>query len=102
VKSDLGIIVTNPVIRRAVYGTYVILLVLAGAVQAALVSINVEQPPWLTAVLAALVYLGIPVAGLAAANSTISPKVAAIRPAPETPGLCNSPNCSDVEPHPSH
>lgn len=69
--NDLGAIITSATVRKTIYGAYVILLVAVGAVQAALLSIGASQPDWLTAAQAALVFLGIPIAGLAAANSGV-------------------------------
>lgn len=66
---NLGIVITSPTARKTIYGTYIILLVVAGAVQVAYAAIQLGQPAWLIAALAVLAYLGIPVGGLALVNS---------------------------------
>lgn len=67
--ADLGVIVTSPRARKAIYGAYVLLLLAAGATQVGFAAASVGQPVWLTSALAVLAYLGIPVGGLAAANT---------------------------------
>lgn len=71
VTPNLGNIITNPLIRKTIYGVYVILIVIAGALQVAYASVESfgGQPDWLTAGLAVLAYLGVPVGGLALANT---------------------------------
>lgn len=66
---NIGTIITSTTARKIIYGTYIILLVIAGAIQVAYVAIALGQPTWLVAALAVLTYLGIPVGGLALANS---------------------------------
>lgn len=68
--DNLGTVVTSNLARRIIYGTYVILLIGAGAAQVGFSSVQLAQPHWLTAALAVLVYLGIPVGGLAFVNAT--------------------------------
>lgn len=70
---NIGNIITSPTARKTIYGTYIILLVIAGAIQVAYVAIALGQPTWLVAALAVLTYLGIPVGGLALANSPTLP-----------------------------
>lgn len=67
--NDLGVIITSPRARRLIYALYVLLLVAAGAMQVAFAALEAGQPDWLVATLAVLAYLGIPVGGLAAANT---------------------------------
>lgn len=70
---NLGIVITSPNVRKVIYGTYIILLVIAGAAQVAYSAIQLGQPAWLVASLAVLAYLGIPVGGLALVNSPSKP-----------------------------
>lgn len=72
--ADLGVIVTSPRARKTIYGAYVLLLLAAGAAQVGFAAASAGQPVWLTAALAVLAYLGIPVGGLAAANTAVAPK----------------------------
>ena len=67
--NDLGVIVTAAKARKAIYGSYVLALVGAGAAQVAYASLELSSPSWLVASIAVLAYLGIPVGGLAAANT---------------------------------
>lgn len=82
---NLGIVITNPIARRRIYGTYIVLLVIAGAIQVAYAAIQLGQPVWLVATLAVLAYLGIPVGGLALVNSPTSAPVGVVYPDPSTP-----------------
>jgi hypothetical protein len=72
--ANLGNIITNAAARRLIYGVYVIGVVLLGAFQVAFASVQSwgGQPDWLTAALAVAAYLGIPVGGLALANTSNS------------------------------
>lgn len=72
--ADLGVIVTSAKLRKQIYGAYVLLLLLAGATQVGFAAVSAGQPQWLVAVLAVLAYLGIPVGGLAAANTAVPVK----------------------------
>ena len=67
--NDLGVIVSSTGARKGIYGTYVLALVAAGATQVAYASLELSAPSWLVASVAVLAYLGIPVGGLAAANT---------------------------------
>lgn len=72
--NNLGNIIKNAKARAAIYGAYVIAGLLIGGIQVAFAAVaGVEQPTWLTVALAVYAYLGIPVGGLAAANSAIVP-----------------------------
>lgn len=71
---NLGVIIANTRARKIVYGSYVIALVLAGASQVGYAAVQITQPDWLTAALAILTYLGIPVGGLALANAPTTSK----------------------------
>lgn len=68
--NDIGIIITSAKARKAIYGSYVIALIAAGATQVAYATLELGSPDWLRASLAVLAYLGIPVGTLAAANAT--------------------------------
>ncbi|MDR6907455.1 hypothetical protein J2X63_003163 [Agromyces sp. 3263] len=67
--NDLGVIISSAKARKWIYGLYVLALVGAGATQVAYASLELSAPPWLVASVAVLAYLGIPVGGLAAANT---------------------------------
>jgi predicted PurR-regulated permease PerM len=75
---DLGNIITNARVRRAIYGTYVITCVVSTAFQVGLAAVQIPQPAPLAAGMAVLAYLAIPVGGLALANT--APTAAAHRP----------------------
>ena len=66
----LGVVITNATVRKIIYGSYVIAIVLAGAIQVGFATIQAPQPAWLTAALGVLTYLGLPVGGLALANTS--------------------------------
>jgi len=73
---NLGSVVTNATIRKAIYSTYVVALVIAGGLQVAFANPELGgQPVWLTVALSVLAYLGIPVGGLALANTGTPPLV---------------------------
>ena len=69
-SNSLGAVVTNLAVRRFIYSTYVLALLVVGATQVALTSLGRPNPDWLVATLAVLGYLGVPVAGLAVANTS--------------------------------
>ena len=67
--SHLGVIVKNAKARAVIYGSYVVAIIAAGAAQVGYASLEAAQPEWLTASLAILAYLGVPVGTLAVANT---------------------------------
>lgn len=67
--NDLGKVITNSRARKMIYGTYIVALVGAGGTQVAYAALEQGQPSWLIATVAVLGYLGIPVGGLALANT---------------------------------
>lgn len=71
--QNLGNIIKNAKARAAIYGTYVIIGLIFGALQVAFAAGAGEQPDWVTISLAVYTYLGIPVGTLAVANSSIIP-----------------------------
>lgn len=68
--TDLGKVVAEPAVRQAIYGGYVVLLALLGAVSAGFAALHAGFPDWLIVANAAVAYLGIPIGGLAAAHVT--------------------------------
>lgn len=82
-SNSLGAIISNVAVRQFIYSSYVIALLAVGATQVALTSLGITNPDWLVATLAVLGYLGVPVAGLAVANT--SAKVADEQAQPEDP-----------------
>jgi hypothetical protein len=69
VTPDLGTIITSARVRRWIYAAYVVLIIITGAVQVAFAALETGQPNWLVATLAVVAYLGVPVGGLAIANT---------------------------------
>lgn len=69
-SNSLGAIISSLAVRRFIYSTYVLALLVVGATQVALTSLSITNPDWLIATLAVLGYLGVPVAGLAVANTS--------------------------------
>lgn len=67
---SLGNIISSARVRQLIYGLYVIAIIVTGAIQVGFAAVSIAQPDWLTASLAILAYLGIPVGGLALANTT--------------------------------
>lgn len=67
--DHLGTIVTSAKARKAIYGAYVLAIIIIGAIQVGFAAISAGQPEWLTVALAVTAYLGIPVGGLAAVNT---------------------------------
>jgi hypothetical protein len=91
---NLGSVITNAAIRKSIYGTYVVLLVIAGALQVYFAATQVAQPQFLVGALAVLAYLGIPVGGLALANAGT--------PAAVVTNIVNTPAAPvEVDPTPS-
>lgn len=70
---NLGSVITNATIRKYIYGTYTVALVLAGATQVGYGAGN--EPEWLTITLRVLAYLGALIGGLALANTGTTPVV---------------------------
>jgi hypothetical protein len=70
--SQLGVIVKNAKARAAIYGTYVVAIIVAGAAQVWFASLELGQPDILVGVVAVLAYLGVPVGTLAVANTNSS------------------------------
>lgn len=68
--SDLGVIITSSRVRQLIYSVYVLTLVLASAIQVGYSALHVGPPSWLVVTIAVLAYLGIPVGGLAVANTS--------------------------------
>lgn len=68
--DHLGTIVTSPRARKTIYAVYVVAIILIGAIQIGFASLSAAQPDWLTVALAVTAYLGVPVGGLAAANTS--------------------------------
>ncbi len=73
VTPNLGSVITSAVVRKTIYTAYVVSLVIVGALQVAYASTETAAPEWLTIALAVIGYLGIPVGGLALANTGTAP-----------------------------
>lgn len=69
--NDLGRIVTSPAARQAIYGIYVIALLGVGAATVGFAALSTPLPEWGVVANAVLGYLGIPVGGLAIANTPV-------------------------------
>jgi hypothetical protein len=72
--NDLGNIIGSATVRKVIYAVYVVALLITGACQVAYAAGDLGQPQWLTITLAVLAYLGVPIGGIAAANTTAVPK----------------------------
>lgn len=70
--TDLGKVITSAKARQAIYGVYVVGIVVLGGIQVGFAATDAGTPVWLSVALAVAAYLGIPVAGLAAVNSGTS------------------------------
>lgn len=68
-QVELGTIITSPAARRIVYGVYVVLLLVLGAVTVGFAAIGQGLPTWGVAASAVLGYIGIPVGSLAIVNT---------------------------------
>jgi hypothetical protein len=68
-SPNLGAIVTNPVARKVIYGTYGIVSLATSALQVYDSATKIPDPSWLAGALAVIVFLGVPVGGLAIANA---------------------------------
>ncbi len=66
---NLGSVITSPTVRKIIYGVYIVALVIVGAAQVGFAAVEAGQPEWLTIALAVLAYLGVPIGGLAIANT---------------------------------
>lgn len=66
--TDLGNVVKSTRARTAIYGAYVVGLVLVGAATAAFSQLG-GSPEWLGVVESVMLYLGVPVGTLAAVNT---------------------------------
>lgn len=71
--NNLSDVIVSAGIRRGIYSGYVFALVGAGAAQVAYASLEIPSPDWLTATVAVLAFLGIPVGSLAAVNVHAAP-----------------------------
>lgn len=80
---NLGSVITIPAARRVIYTTYVVAVFGAGACSAAFAISAGGNPEWLNVANAVLLYAGIPVGGLAIANSPSKAQVEII----ETGGI---------------
>lgn len=69
--SSLGTVITNPNVRKVIYGIYIVVGVILGAIQVAFAAIEgAGQPDWLTVTLAVYAFLSVPVGSLALVNTT--------------------------------
>lgn len=71
---NLGNIISNDLARKIIYGTYVVGVVILGALQA-WYGLDGGQPEWLSRALNVSAYLGIPIGGLALANANSKPVI---------------------------
>lgn len=67
--NDLGRVITSDRLRRIIYAVYVVGIVLLGAVQVAYAGSVAGVPEWVTIAQQVALYLGVPVGGLAVANT---------------------------------
>jgi len=69
ISPNLGSVISNATIRKIIYTVYVVALVVVGAAQVGYAALQLGTPDWLTVSLSVLAYLGVPVGGLALANT---------------------------------
>lgn len=69
-SSNLGTVITNPTARKIVYGTYALGAVVVGGVAAYFLGIGHSIPEQVVGAQAVVAYLGIPIGGLALANTS--------------------------------
>lgn len=69
---NLGTIIPNDTARKVVYGAYTIAAIVVGALAAYFLGIGQQLPEIVVGAQAVVAYLGIPVGGLALANTTTS------------------------------
>lgn len=67
--SGLGVVVTNKTARRVIYGAYVGAAVVVGGVAAYFIGTQHPLPEAVIGAQSVIAYLGIPVGGLAIANT---------------------------------
>lgn len=68
-ENNLGTVVTNNVARRVIYGAYTIAAIGVGGVSAYFLGVQHPVPEMVIGAQAVVAYLGIPVGGLALANT---------------------------------
>lgn len=66
---NLGSIISNDFARKVIYATYAVAVVVAGGLQVWFSSVDGIIPAWLDGALNVLAYLGVPIGGLALANT---------------------------------
>lgn len=82
--ANLGTVITNPTVRKAAYGIFVILGVILGATQVGFAAIEgAGQPEWLTVALAVYAFLSVPVGSLALVNTPAKSDTAVVRTGPD-------------------
>lgn len=69
-QNNLGTVIESARVRKAIYGAYVLAIIVIGAIQVGFAAISAGQPEWLTVALAVTAYLGVPVGGLAVVNTS--------------------------------
>lgn len=75
--NNLGNVIANIKVRKAIYSTYVIAGVIIGATQVGFASIEgAGQPTWLTVTLAVYAFLSVPLGSLALSNTPSSTREA--------------------------
>ncbi|MDI6024455.1 hypothetical protein QBL02_12985 [Leucobacter sp. UT-8R-CII-1-4] len=67
--NDLGNVITSDFARRLIYSAYVIAVLLIGAAQVAYAGAEAGAPQWLIIAQQVALYLGVPIGGLAVANT---------------------------------
>lgn len=72
-SPDLGKVINSAYARRLIYSVYVVAILVLGAFQVGFAASSAGvQPEWLTVALAVAAYLGVPIGGLAAVNTSVS------------------------------
>mgnify|MGYP003582486309 CR=1 FL=1 len=68
-SPDLASVITSASARKVIYGVYVVGVVILGAVQVGFAASSAGQPEWVSIALAVAAFAGVPVSGLAYANT---------------------------------
>jgi hypothetical protein len=66
---NLGNIIGNPKARKVIYGGYALAALVVGGFAAYFLSVGHNLPEWLVGAQGVVAYLGIPIGGLALANT---------------------------------
>lgn len=69
-SPNIGNVISNPTARRVVYGAYAVAAVIVGGTAAYFLGVQTPIPEPVIGAQAVIAYLGIPIGGLALANTS--------------------------------